>query len=64
MCVDGSVERLHQSQSRLLRGQLFAPKFAYVIFVEGSVEERQWNSLRVGKELIEADNRKEKFIFV
>jgi hypothetical protein len=64
MCVDGSVERFHQSQYRLLRGQLFAPKFAYSIFVEGSVEERQWNALRVGKELIEADNRKEKFIFV
>jgi hypothetical protein len=29
-----------------------------------SCEERQWTALKVGKELIEADNRKEKFIFV
>jgi SNF2 family DNA or RNA helicase len=64
MCVDGSVERFHQSQHRLLRGQLDAPKFAYGIYAEGTVEERQWTSLRVGKELIEADNRREKFQFI
>jgi hypothetical protein len=64
MCVDGSVERYHQSQYRILRGQLTAPKFSYAIYAEGTVEERQWDALRVGKELIEADNRKEKFIFV
>jgi SNF2 family DNA or RNA helicase len=64
MCVDGSVERYHQSQQRILRGQLTAPKFSYAIYAEGTVEERQWTALKVGKELIEADNRKEKFIFV
>jgi SNF2 family DNA or RNA helicase len=64
MCVDGSVERYHQSQHRILRGQLDAPKFSYAIYAEGTLEERQWDTLRVGKELIEADNRKEKFIFV
>jgi hypothetical protein len=64
MCVDGSVEKYHQSQHRILRGQLTAPKFAYAIYAEGTVEERQWTALHVGKELLEADNRKEKFIFV
>jgi hypothetical protein len=64
MCVDGSVEKYHQSQHRILRGQLTAPKFSYAIYAGGTVEERQWTSLKVGKELIEVDNRKEKFIFV
>jgi hypothetical protein len=64
MCVDGSVERYHQSQHRILRGRLSAPKFSYAVYAEGAVEERQWTALKVGKELIEADNRKEKFIFV
>jgi hypothetical protein len=64
MCVDGSVEKYHQSQHRILRGQLTAPKFSYAIYADGTVEERQWTALKVGKELIEADNRKEKFIFV
>jgi hypothetical protein len=64
MCVDGSVEKYHQSQHRILRGQLTAPKFSYAIYAGGTVEERQWTALKVGKELIEVDNRKEKFIFV
>jgi hypothetical protein len=64
MCVDGSVEKYHQSQHRILRGQLTAPKFSYAVYAEGTVEERQWTALKVGKELIEADNKKEKFIFV
>jgi SNF2 family DNA or RNA helicase len=64
MCVDGSVEKYHQSQHRILRGQLTGPKFAYAVYAAGTVEERQWAALKVGKELIEADNRKEKFIFV
>jgi hypothetical protein len=64
MCVDGSVEKYHQSQHRILRGQLTAPKFSFAIYAAGTVEERQWTALKVGKELIETDNRKEKFIFV
>jgi hypothetical protein len=64
LCVDGSVEKYHQSQHRILRGQLTSPKFSYAIYAEGTVEERQWTALRIGQELIEADNRKEKFIFV
>ena len=64
LCVDGSVERYHQAMLRILRGQLTAPKFAYVIYVEGSVEERQWEALRVGQELLTAENSKETFMFV
>jgi hypothetical protein len=63
MCVDGSVEKYHQSQHRILRGQLTAPKFSYAIYGAGTVEERQWAGLKVGQELIEADNRKDKFLF-
>jgi hypothetical protein len=64
MCVDGSVERYHQSQHRILRGRLHEPKFSYAIYTEGTVEERQWTALKVGQELVEADNRKEKFVFI
>jgi SNF2 family DNA or RNA helicase len=64
ICVDGSVEKYHQSQHRILRGQLTAPKFSFAVYAEGTVEERQWTALKVGQELIEADNSKEKFIFV
>jgi SNF2 family DNA or RNA helicase len=64
MCVDGSVEKYYQSMHRILRGQLTAPKFAYSIYAKGTVEERQWDLLRVGKELIDTDNKKEKFLCV
>jgi SNF2 family DNA or RNA helicase len=63
ICVDGSVEKFYQTQHRALRGQLAAPKFAYAICCKGTVEERQWESLRVGQELIGAENYKETFIF-
>jgi SNF2 family DNA or RNA helicase len=64
LCVDGSVEKHLQSLQRILRGQLTAPKFSYALYSKGTVEERQWTALKVGQELLEADNRKEKFIFV
>jgi len=63
MCIDGSVEKYHQAMSRVLRGQLSAPKFAYVIHAKGTIEERQWEKLRVGQELIGSENRKEIFKF-
>jgi hypothetical protein len=63
MCVDGSVEKYHQARHRILRGQLTAPKFAYAVYAEGSVEERQWETLRVGQELLAAENTKETFLF-
>jgi hypothetical protein len=63
MCIDGSVEKEYQARHRLLRGQLTAPKIAYAVYVKGSVEERQWEALRVGQELITAENGKEIFKF-
>ena len=64
LCVDGSVERHYQVLHRILRGQLIAPKFAYGLYVKGSLEERQWKSLRVGQELISTDNGKDIFQFL
>lgn len=64
ICIDGSVEKYHQAQHRLLRGQLSAPKFSYHIYAEGTVEERQQTALRVGQELIGAENSKETFLFI
>jgi SNF2 family DNA or RNA helicase len=63
LCVDGSVERYYQSQHRILRGQLTSPKFAYAIYVEGSIEERLWEALRVGKTLIDGPAGREVFEF-
>jgi SNF2 family DNA or RNA helicase len=64
MCVDESVEKYRQAMSRILRGQLAAPKFAYAIYAEGSIEERQWEALRVGQELLDTENYKETFMVV
>jgi SNF2 family DNA or RNA helicase len=63
LCVDGSVEKYCQARDRLLRGQLTAPKFAYAIYAKGSIEERQWDALRVGQELLSAENSKAIFKF-
>jgi len=63
LCVDGSVEKYYQMLHRILRGQLNAPKFMYGIYAKGSIEERQWETLRVGQELIGAENKKEIFQF-
>jgi SNF2 family DNA or RNA helicase len=63
MCVDGSVERYHQAMHRVLRGQLTAPKYAYSIYIKGSVEERMWARLRLGQELIGNENKREVFEF-
>jgi len=64
ICIDGSVEKYYQSLHRLLRGQLVALKFAYAIYAKNSVEERQWETLNVGQELIDAENSKEIFQFL
>jgi SNF2 family DNA or RNA helicase len=64
MSIDGSVEKEYQARHRLLRGQLTSPKIAYAIYVKGSIEERQWEALRVGQELISEENSKETFMFV
>jgi hypothetical protein len=62
-CNDASVERHHQAQHRVLRGQSTSPKFAYQIYVKGSVEERVIGALNVGQELISSSNPKGLFIF-
>jgi hypothetical protein len=64
ICIDGSVEKYHQSQYRILRGELHAPKFAYHIYAEGTIEERQQQALRVGQELIGNTNTKDIFTVV
>lgn len=62
-CNDSSVERHHQAQHRVLRGQSMTPKFAYQIYVKGSVEERVIGALNVGQELISSSNPKGLFMF-
>ncbi len=62
-CMDGSVERFVQAQHRILRGQSKNPKFAYVVAIEGSVEEKNMRSLNAGLELLSASNTKEVFEF-
>jgi SNF2 family DNA or RNA helicase len=61
ICIDDSVEKYHQAQHRILRGQLFAPKFSYHIYTKGTVEERQQSRLRAGLELVTDSNTKNMF---
>jgi hypothetical protein len=58
-----SVEHHHQAQHRLLRGQSKTPKFAYQIYVQKSVEERNIMALNVGQELLASSNTKDVFRF-
>lgn len=60
-CSNASVEYDYQSRHRFLRGQAEHLKYAYRLYVEGSVEERIYASLNVGAELIGETNRKEIF---
>jgi hypothetical protein len=64
ICINDSVEQYYQSQHRILRGELKAPKFAYHIYTKGTVEERQQASLARGRELIEEENKPEMFLCV
>jgi SNF2 family DNA or RNA helicase len=61
ICIDDSVETYHQSQHRILRGELTAPKFSYHIYTKGTIEERQQTRLKVGRELLGDSNTKEVF---
>jgi SNF2 family DNA or RNA helicase len=61
ICIDDSVERYHQARSRLLRGQLYAPKFSYHIYMKGTMEERQLSRLRAGQELLSDANARDVF---
>jgi hypothetical protein len=59
--IDDSVERYHQARSRILRGQLEAPKFNYHIYAKGGVEERQLSRLKAGQELLSDANTRDVF---
>ena len=61
-CSNASVEQDYQSRHRFLRGETKRMKYAYRIFVEGSVEERIYSALDLGNELIGETNYKETFI--
>jgi hypothetical protein len=63
LCLDNSAEKYYQSLHRLLRGELDAPKFCYIIYAEGSVEEKQIRSLNRGQDLIGARNEPDVFMF-
>ena len=60
-CSNASVEQDYQSRHRFLRGETKRMKYAYRIFVEGSVEERIYSALDLGNELIGETNTKEIF---
>jgi SNF2 family DNA or RNA helicase len=61
ICIDDSVERYHQASLRLLRGQLYAPKFSYHIYTQGTMEERQLSRLKAGRELLSDTNTRDVF---
>ena len=60
-CSNSSVEYDYQSRRRFLRGITRRMKYAYRIYVEGSVEERIYSSLDLGDDLIGETNSKEVF---
>lgn len=62
-CMDSSVEKRYQATHRVLRGESTTPKFSYEIYVEKSVEERIYESLRVGKDLLDGDVSESTFWF-
>ena len=60
-CSNSSVEYDYQSRRRFLRGITKRMKYAYRIYVEGSVEERIYSSLDLGDDLIGETNNREVF---
>jgi hypothetical protein len=60
-CSNSSVEYDYQSRHRFLRGITTRMKYAYRIYVEGSVEERIYSALDLGNDLIGETNTKEVF---
>ena len=63
-CIDGSVDRYHQAVYRILRGEIFAPKFCYHLVAEGSMEERLFSNVMAGNELLSDTNDRKKFEFL
>ena len=62
-CTDDSPEKIHQAQHRILRGESKAPKFAYTLLCEGTVEIKQFNSNKNGEVFIKFRNTKEDFAY-
>jgi hypothetical protein len=60
-CSNSSVEYDYQSRRRFLRGVTTRMKYAYRIYVEGSVEERIYSALDLGDDLISETNSREIF---
>lgn len=60
-CSNASVEQDYQSRHRFLRGETHRMKYAYRVFVEGTVEERIYSALDLGSELIGDTNKKDIF---
>ena len=60
-CSNASVEQDYQSRHRFLRGKTTRMKYAYRLYVEGSVEERIYSALDLGNELIGETNSKDVF---
>lgn len=62
ICSNNSVEQDYQSRNRLLRAEIKTPKYAYRICFPGTVEERIYRSLALGKDLIDSTaNTKDTF---
>jgi SNF2 family DNA or RNA helicase len=61
--INDSTEQYAQAQHRILRGASKTPKFAYALYVEGSVEQRSMLRLALGQTLLSAKNTKEMFDF-
>lgn len=62
-CVNDSPEQIHQAQHRILRGESKAPKFAYSLFCNNTVELKQFISNKNGEEFIKFRNTKEDFAY-
>jgi hypothetical protein len=61
--INDSVEQYEQAMHRILRGQSANPKFAYSIYVEGSVEERTLGTIQSGRRLLAEANNASVFRF-
>jgi SNF2 family DNA or RNA helicase len=60
--INDSVEQYHQAQHRILRGESKFPKFAYNLYMEGTVEKKHRDALKLGLELITGKTDKNKFV--
>lgn len=62
-CVGPSYETYYQALHRPLRGESTTAKFAYAIYVNNSVESKNWDALALGGDLTDADLTREELLF-